>query len=453
MDILLQILAFSTTVLVLVSVHEAGHFFVARLLGIKVLRFSIGFGKSIWRRTAKNGIEYCVGILPLGGYVKLLDEREVVVPEKEKHLAFNRQSLVTRFLVVLAGPLTNILFAIVAFWIMYAVGYESVRPIIGKVLPETVVATAGVKPNTEIIEVDGQKVKEWQDVILALVKRMGEKGVISLKTLNKSGTLHSYLINIDQWHVDDLNPEPLQNFGIDPYRPHVEPIIDEVEKNSPASRVGLKPGDRILALNDKSLDDFYEFSKFLQKNPKKEVVLNIERNGQQLKLPLKIGTKFVLSGFRTIGYIGIRTKAVDYPEELKRQVHFSVLSAFVPAWNKTWEIFNFNFLVIKKMAKQEISLRSLGGPISIFQTADRALKEGFIVFLSFLGLVSVMLAFVNIVPIPGLDGGHLFFFLLEAIRRKPLSLASEALALRIGMILLLLLMLTVTMNDILRLVV
>lgn len=452
MDVLLQILAFATTVLVLVSVHEAGHFFVARFLGVKALRFSIGFGKSIWKRTAKSGVEYSIGILPLGGYVKLLDEREMLVPENEKHLAFNRQSIMKRFLIVAAGPLTNIIFAIFAFWLMYVVGFESVLPKIGGVLPNTVAAQAGIQPNTEVIEIDGTKINDWQDVVLVLVKRMGEKGTVSMKTKDNSGGVNSYLVKIDEWHVDDLNPEPLQNFGLDPYKPTLKSLVDQVEKNSPASLAGLKVGDLILGIDHKKYDDFYELSKFMQKNPGKKVTLQVEREGRLLELPIIIGNKFILSGFHMIGYVGIKIKSVDYPKELKREVDFSLLSAVLPAWNKTWEIFNFNFIILKKMLKGEISLRSLGGPISIFQSADMAFKQGFVSALSFLGLVSVMLAFINIIPIPGLDGGHLLFFLIETVTRKPLSLAVEVLALRLGMIALLLLMLSVTMNDLLRMV-
>lgn len=451
MDVFLQILSFATTVLLLVSVHEAGHFFVARFLGVKALRFSIGFGKSIWKRTAKSGVEYSIGILPLGGYVKLLDEREMLVPEQEKHLAFNRQSIPKRFLIVAAGPLTNIIFAIFAFWLMYVIGFESITPKIGKVFPDTVAAQAGVKPNTELIEIDGKDIKNWQDVVLALVKRIGEKGVLFLKTKDDSGNVNPYEINIDQWRVDDLNPEPLQNFGIDPYKPQLKSIVDTVEKNTPASQVGLTAGDIILGVDGKPFDDFYELSTFLQNNPDKKVILQVERNGHLMQVPIKIGHKFILSGLRVIGYIGIKAKKVDYPEEFKREVNFSVLSALPPAWDKTWEVFHFNFIILKKMLKGEISLRSLGGPIAIFQSADMAFKQGFISALSFLGLVSVMLAFLNIIPIPGLDGGHLLFFLIETVTRKPVSLAVEILALRLGMIALLLLMLSATMNDLLRL--
>lgn len=446
MDIVLQITAFLITVLVLVSIHEAGHFWVARWLNIKVLRFSIGFGKPIWQRQAKNGIEYSIGILPLGGYVKLLDEREGVVEEREKPFAFNRQSLWKRFLVVAAGPVTNIVFAILAFWLMYGIGFETMRPVVGKVLPDSPVAIAGLPENVEIAAIDGKPVKNWQDIALTVIKRMGGTGTMTITTAQDK----NFVVDVDRWQVNDLNPEPLRSLGLLPYSPTVKPLLDAVEADSPAEKAGLKPGDTIIAIDNKAIDNWSELAYFFQKNPDTTVNLTIERDAKQLTLPVTIGSKFVLSGWRHIGRVGVSVKPPEMPDELKMQMDYSFAGAFVKGIEETFSFFSFNFVVLKKMSYGEISLRSLGGPITIFKTADRAFKQGFIAFLSFLALISVMLAFVNVLPVPGLDGGHLLYFLIEFILRRPLSIAAEVLTMRIGMVMLLLLMLAATMNDILR---
>jgi len=447
MDILLQITAFLITVLVLVSIHEAGHFWVARMLNIKVLCFSIGFGKPIWRRVAKNGIEYIVGVLPLGGYVKLLDEREGEVTDADKPFAFNRQTLWKRFLVVAAGPVTNIVFAIFAFWLMYAIGFETMRPIVGKILPDSPVAIAGLPANAEITAIDGKSIKNWQDIALTVIKRMGGEGDMTITTKKNK----SYVVDVGKWRVNDLNPEPLRSLGLLPFSPPVKPLLEMVEENSAAEKAGFKAGDTILAVDNKAIENWSELAYFLQKHPDASVNITIDREGKQLQIPVTIGSRFVLSGWRHVGRLGVKVKTPEMPDEMKMQMKYSLGGAFVKGSQETFGFFTFNFIVLKKMVAGEISLRSLGGPITIFKTADRAFKQGFISFLSFLALISVMLAFVNVIPVPGLDGGHLLYFLIEFIIRRPLSLAMEVLTMRLGMVALLLLMLAATMNDILRL--
>lgn len=450
-DILLQITAFLVTVLALVSVHEWGHYITARMLGIKVLRYSIGFGRPIWRHTSKKGIEYVISWLPLGGYVKLLDEREGDIPEEEKKFAFNRQPLWSRSLVVIAGPLTNIIFAIFAYWMMFVIGFDSIKPIVHTVTTNTPAAYAGVPPESLIIEVDGKAATTWQDVVLATVERMGEQSSMSLVAKDSKGDTHEYLLDLSKWKIDGLNPQPLKSLGLMPYRPNIAATLDTVQKGGPASLAGLKAGDTILSVDGKKISDWIEFVHYLVPRPDTEVALSYSRDGKILTTNMTIGSRRVLSGFRKQGFIGVAVSPGEIPEKYKMLVKYSIFAAVGPATHETLSFFTFNFVVLKKMFKGEISLKSLGGPITIFKTANRAFREGVVVFLGFLALISTMLAFINVLPVPGLDGGHLLMFIIESVLGRPLSIAAEVLVMRIGMIMLLVLMVAATHNDIMRL--
>lgn len=452
MDVLTQIFAFIVTVLVLVSIHEAGHMVVARALGIKVLRYSIGFGKTLWRHQGKkSGIEYVIALLPLGGYVKLLDEREASVPEDQKHMAFNRQPIWARVLVVAAGPLTNIIFAIVAYWLMFSVGVELVKPVVGKVIEHSVAAEAGIQPGDLIRQADGRAVTDWGDFMLTMIGRLGETGTLSIETLSPTGKVQAHTIDLAQWKVDPLTPEPLQSLGLEPYRTPQPAIIETVKADSPAAKAGMKPGDHVIAIDGVAIKDWYALVKTVQPHPGKRFEFLVDRSGQNITVGIIPESKFYLRGLQRIGILGITVKQTPFPDAMKFEKQYNLLFALWPATTETMRFFNFNFVVLKKIIKGEISLRTMGGPITIFNTADRAFKGGLVVFLNFLALFSVMLAFVNVLPIPGLDGGHMLYFLIEFVMRRPLSAAVEILTMRMGLLFLILLTLAVSYNDILRL--
>jgi regulator of sigma E protease len=452
MDILIQIFAFLVTIVVLVSIHEAGHMFVARFFKIKVLKYSIGFGKALWRRQSKKtGTEYVIAVLPLGGYVKLLDECEGPVEEAEKHRAFNRQSLFARVAVVAAGPLTNIILAILIYWLMFSVGIDLVKPVIGKVSQQSLASTAGIQAGDKIIAVDGQRVEDWQDIMLSLIKRMGESGQILLQTQGPEGQVSSHSIPISKWKPDPLNPDPLHSLGIEPYRPPQPAIVDKVKKGSPAAKAGVRVGDQFVAIDGVPLKDWYDLVKIVQPHPGKLFHFEINRGGEKIQLAMTPDSKMYLRGLRRLGVIGVTVKPTEVPKEMKFERQYNPLFAIGPASAEVWRFFDFNFIVIKKLFKGEISLRTLNGPITIFNFADRAFKAGFLIFLNFLALISVMLAFVNVLPIPGLDGGRLLNYLIEFIIRRPISASIELFTLRLGFLFLLLLTLVVTYNDILRL--
>lgn len=449
MDFLLQILAFISTVLILVSFHEAGHFVVAKMLGIRVLRFSVGFGKKIFRYRDKSGTEYVLALIPLGGYVKLLDEREVVVPPSEKPFSFNAQPLWARTLVVLAGPLTNIVFAILGFWLMFMVGIDSLRPIIGEVLPNSIAQQAGLKAGEEIRAVDGSPTPSLQKVLMALVKRLGEQGDMLIEAGNPANQQYQrYQLPLANWRVNELRPDPLTSLGIRPLQPQVPAVVGEVSKNEPAALAGLQPNDVILAVNQQPIKDWLQFLKFIQQHPNQQAQLQFQRNGQVNNVVLNISSTHL---FKKIGYVGIKPKLIDIPKKYVLARQYPPLSALFIASQETWELFVFNAVIFKKMIMGQISLSSLGGPITIFESANAAFKQGVSVFLAFLSLISVMLAFVNLLPIPGLDGGHLLNFLIEFIIRRPLSLKYEIISIQVGMFVLIVIMLLATFNDVLRL--
>jgi regulator of sigma E protease len=451
LQIILQILIFLVTILVLVTIHEFGHFLVAKRLRIKVLKFSIGFGRPLVSWQGKCGTQYAIAWIPLGGYVRLLDEREAPVPEAERSLAFNRQSLMKRSLVVLAGPAINILFAVMIFWAAWMIGVVQTKPVIGEIIPESIAATSGMKSGDTIVAVDRRLVNSWVQVGLGLVKRLGESGalIIGAGDLETSG-IHAYRLPLAQWKMDALNPDPLKGLGIKPYAPLVPPIIHIITPDSPAEAAGLKFGDRIVSLNGAPIKDWREVREFVEAHPQQKMQLEILRGNETL--PVVVTLDRHLSGFRWTGFFGVKLAPPVWPEDMRKTVQMMPLDAFNRALHDTWDYTAFHFIVLGKMVIGEISLSSLGGPISIYQATNRAFQEGLVAYLIFLGLISVMLACVNIIPIPGLDGGHLLFFLIEAIIRKPVSVRAQILFFRVGFILLAVLIFHAMMNDLMRLV-
>lgn len=445
-----NILAFVIAVLVLVTIHEFGHFWVARRCKIKILRFSIGFGKPIVRWQAKSGTEYVVGILPLGGYVRMLDEADNLVTPADKPYAFNRKPVWQRFLVVLAGPLTNFLFAIIAFALIFMLGVKQAKPIIGEIVPNSIAAQAGLMAKQQLVNIDGKRVTTWPDVFLAVVERIGDSGAMSISTtMPNTDQLQQYQLQLRHWRVDGLNPKPLANLGIVPYRPVITADIANVVPGSAAARAGIEPTDHIVSLNGKPITDWYTFLEYVQSNPDKKIELGIVRNGQQLTLPIMLGSRLV--GLHKIGVLGIEPKVLPMPNDMLVELKYGPLSAWLPAVQEVYKLTSFNFIMLGKMLVGQVSLKSLGGPITIFRSADRAFKEGVIVYLGFLALISIMLGFVNLLPIPGLDGGHILYYLLETIFRRPIPLSVHALTLRLGLILLVVIMVQATINDVLRL--
>lgn len=428
MDIIFNIIIFLFAIFILVLVHEFGHFWTARRLGITVERFSIGFGKPIWRHLGKDGVEYVIAPVLLGGYVRLNDE------------SYNQKPVWRRILVMLAGVTGNIILAILLFWLMFTIGVKSPKPIIGQVVPNSIAYHAGLQSGTEIRTIDKYNVYNWQNVAMAIITRLGDKDYL---------VINNYNLNLSTWVVDKLNPDPILSLGIEPYHPFISPIINKVEKNSPAAKIGLQPEDRILAINGQAIKDWLEFIEYVQKRPNKKLNLTIQRANKPIELSGITGSKLG-RGWKKIGYLGVGSLPVKWPPDKIREQNYSVFNAFPVALKQTHQLLNFNVVVLTKLITGKISIHVLGGPITIFSASETAFKQGLMAYIGFLALLSIMLAFINILPIPGLDGGNCLFLLVEAIIRRPISPVIQGVVLRFGMIMLAILIFIALGNDLLR---
>jgi len=432
-----------------VIIHEFGHFIVARSVGVRVLRFSIGFGKPVWSKTTKKGTEFAIGWLPLGGYVRMLGEGDEAPPEAMQRFSYNNKSVYQRMAIVLAGPLMNFLFAIFLYWILLLPGVVHIKPIIGQVIPNSIAVQAGLQPMDQIITVDGKPVKNWQAVIMAMIARMGDKKEMTMTLIHPPTTLiRRVAFPLTHWKLDQRNPQFLQSLGIVPYQPKFPMIIKSVLPNSPAQKMGLRAGDRILAVDGKKFDDMLDLVTLIQQHSGKLMHFRILRDGRQKTLEIKIASK--KRNGKAHGFLGFHLTMPTWPAWMLEKEKYSVLTAWKPALYQTGALIAFNGMVLGKMILRKISLRTLGGPISIFRMAGQASQRSYRVYLAFLAFFSVTLGFINLLPIPGLDGGHFFFQAIEVIFRRPVPSHIQALCLRIGLILLILLILNATFNDLSR---
>lgn len=450
MTIFLSIVAFLFAISILALIHEYGHFLVARFFNIKVLKFSIGFGKPLFSWHGKNETEYLISAIPLGGYVKMLDSREGEVTNEELSFAFDHKPVLQRMLVVLSGPFTNIIFTILAFWLIFMIGLKSPKPIIGKVLPNTIASIAGIKNGDEIVAINKQKVINWQDILVAIFARIGNKDILQVDTKAQDASIESHNLDLKNWHLDMLVLDPLRDLGIEPYHPNPPSIIKEIGKDSPALKAGFLQNDKVIAVNNIKVSDWDTLVEYIKNHPREKLNFVVLRHGKQLSISAITGWKYG-EGWKKIGFLGISPVQMEWPKDFFIKQQYSPPLAIFHAFNNTFSFLHFNFIVIEKLITGKISILVLGGPISIFQSAASALNQGIIVYFTFLALLSLMLAFVNLLPIPGLDGGYVIFLLLEAIMKKPLSNAVQLLIFRLGLIFLALIMFQATLNDLMRL--
>lgn len=450
LTILWTILVFLFAILLLVGIHEYGHFIVARILGVKVLRYSIGFGKPLWRWVSKHDIEYVVGMLPLGGYVKMLDEREGPVPVEQQPLAFNRKPLWIRTAVVLAGPLFNFLFAVLAYWLVFMVGINAKAPLIGAITPHSIAAVGGLRPNDEILAIDHQLTRSWRSVRLALLSHLGSKKTLKI-TVKAEGTQvdRQQTLNLATWHVDETAPEPIRTLGIEPFLPSFPAIISTVIPGSPAERAGLHAKDTIVTAGDVSVKHWKNFADQIDTAYDKPVKLVVERQGRPINLT--VTPEAIKIAGKKRGRIGVHSLPVKWPEHLLRKERYGFWLSWGKALHKTWNMSALSLQLMGKMVVGKVSMRGVSGPIGIAQVARTSASFGWVVFVSFLALISIGLGILNLLPIPILDGGYLLYFLIEAIRGKPLSDEAQQRGIMIGLLFIVGLMGLAFYNDILRL--
>ena len=435
---------------VLVTFHEFGHFWVARRCGVKVLRFSVGFGTPLLRWHDRKGTEFVVAAIPLGGYVKMLDEREGDVPPELVDQSFNRKSVYKRIAIVIAGPVANFLLAIVFFWVLAMLGSQQVRPVIGGVEAGSIAQKAGLTSGQEIVSVDGQATSGWAAVNLQLVRRLGESGSIALKVRDQGSDVETaHALVLDNWLKGADEPDPIRSLGIRPWRPALAPVLAELDPKGPAQAAGLKTGDRLLAANGQPFDEWQQVVDWVRVRPDTSISLRVERDGAQIDVPVTLVAHG--DGKAATGYLGAGVKGVDWPPEMLREVSYGPLAAVAEGARRTWTMSVLTLDSLKKMLFGELSVKNLSGPITIAKVAGASAQSGVGDFLNFLAYLSISLGVLNLLPIPVLDGGHLLFYLIEWARGRPLSEKVQGWGVQIGISLVVGVMLLALVNDLGRL--
>ena len=447
-DFLWSLGSFIVALGVLVAVHEWGHFWVARRCGVKVERFSIGFGKALWRRYDKLGTEYVIAAIPLGGYVKMLDERVDQVKEEELSQAFNRQHVLKRIAIIAAGPLTNFIFAIVALFLMYLIGLDTVKPVIGDIQPNTIAASAGLEKGGQVSRIGDRPTVDWEAVNLELISHIGAQ-TIRLEVTQESGLSKTYLLDTRDWDFDPEKMSALSSLGIIPFRPAATTQLAYVGKDSAAQRAGLVVDDKIVTLDGTPVQKWEQIVGYVEQRPGQEVQLEVQRNNQFVSLTATIGSREVDGQQK--GYLGVASKAEPWPDSYLFTHQYDPISAIVKATDKTWRLMTLSVEMIGKLITGDVSVKNLSGPISIAQGAGTSAGYGLVYFLSFLALISVNLGIINLLPLPVLDGGHLLYYFIELLTGRPVPESVQEVGFRIGGALLLLLMTIAIFNDVTRL--
>ncbi|HEX5648084.1 MAG TPA: RIP metalloprotease RseP [Steroidobacteraceae bacterium] len=453
MTILTYVLAFLVAIGVLVAVHEYGHFWMARRMGIGVLRYSIGFGKVLWSRRGKDNCEYAVSAIPLGGYVKLLDEREGPVPPELQGQAYNRKPVWRRILVLLAGPFANFLFAAAAYWILFVIGIPALKPVIGDVTADSVAARAGMQSGDAIVAVAGEPVSTREGAVLAILDRLMDGAPIEMQVRGDSGEGDTRTLDLVIEGDRRALTEPgalLPRLGFDFWYPTVPTEIGKIVPDSPAARARLELGDRIVAVDDEPVEDFSDLVDRVQPSPGKTLTFTVERKGERFQVPIEVEAQ--REGDRLVGRIGIQpVQALAVPEDMRALERYGVIAAGGRAVEKTWNMSVLTVRMIWNVATGDVSVKNLSGPINIAEYAGFSARQGILSFLSFLAIVSVSLFVLNLLPIPILDGGQVVYQVVELVKGSPLSERAQAVGQQIGIVLLLVLMSFAFYNDLSRL--
>lgn len=450
----INILSLLVTLGILVTIHEFGHYWVARRCGVKIECFSIGFGKSIfsWYR---GETEYRIAALPLGGYVKMFGEQNAEISESDRAQAFNHKSLPQKTAIVAAGPIANLLLAIALYWLMFITGVSGIAPVVGNLVPGSPAESLGLQRDAEIVSIDGDETRTWQEVRIALLERLGETGELEFTyVLPGSDLRQNARVNIDRWLINDAEPDVLGALGITPFRLDIPALINQVVPESRAEQAGLETGDKVLAVNQAEISGWLDWVDIVRANPEQDLSIQIDRQGQLLDLIIRPAISINNNGEQT-GYIGAGVAAPEImptlPAEMNRSVRYSVFSAIPQAIAETWNNAIFILVSIKKMISGLISVENLSGPITIAQVAGQTATFGLEYYLSFLAVLSISLGILNLLPIPVLDGGHLLYYLIEAVIRRPVPEKIQAMGMQLGIFLIVSIMFIAFYNDINRL--
>jgi regulator of sigma E protease len=440
----------------LITFHEFGHFWVARKLGVGVLRFSVGFGKPLWSRRGKDGTEYVVAAIPLGGYVKMLDEREGEVPEEDLGKAFNRKPVWTRIAIVGAGPVFNLVFAVFAFWLMFMVGIPEMRPVVGEV--SGIAAEAGILPGDELIALDDETTRTWSHAILGLVTYALDRDKVNVTVQDAEGRQSQHLLDLSQLEPDFNEEDTLEAIGLHPWQLEIPPVIGEVTAGSPAFSAGLHSGDLIVSIAGEDVISWSWIGHLVQEHGQdnQPLAVSVERNGAlfELEVSPRREKSGISSGRLILGVTNAEISA-EQRATLDRAVimlRHGPLAGLTAAVGETWRLTGATFGMLTRMITGKASVRNLSGPISIARFANASASRGLSNFLFFLGAISLSLGILNLLPIPVLDGGHLLYYLIELIKGSPVSDQVQVAGQYFGLMALAGLMSLAFVNDILRLV-
>jgi len=454
-SILYSVAAFIAAIGILVTIHEFGHFWVARKMGVKVLRFSVGFGKPLWKKTAgPDQTEYVLACIPLGGYVKMLDEREGNVAENELDRTFNRKSVWRRFAIVAAGPMFNFLFAIAAYSLIYMMGIVGVKPVIGDVSNPSPAYSAGIRAQDTILSVNGIKTPSWQKARFTLLEESVGAESIIIEVERADFQIEKAIVDISQLQI--LKKEQIDligELGFSAWRPNIPPVIDEVVAGGAAEAAGLMANDKIVMLAGEMIPNVHRWVELIRANPEQSLDLVVLRDAQQVTL--KITPKIRTENDESYGFIGVMNR-IEIPDDVRQEMavteRYGPIDALGESIDKTWRMSWLTLKVLGKLVVGEASVKNLSGPITIARYAGISARVGIDQFITFLAIISISLGVLNLLPIPILDGGHLFYYLIEMLKGSPVSETTEVVGQKIGMVLLFGLMSIAIFNDLLRLV-
>jgi regulator of sigma E protease len=445
--ILTSLVAYVVAISLLVAVHEYGHFWVARRVGIKVLRFSIGFGKVIWKRVGRDGVEYALSAIPLGGYVRLLDERDGTVNAADLPQAFNRQAFWKKVLVLAAGPGFNFLFAIVAFWVIFMAGVADIKPMIGEVKPGSIAANAGLRANDTIVKVGEQRVGGMSTAIEKLVDELLNDDVIKLQVLGEDGASRNLTMQVQGRSRELTEPNALLNgLGFNIWTPPTPAILSVVTADGPAARAGLQAQDKLTSFDGIEIASFDQLSTLIHEHADRQIAIEYERDGSKHVATVILGHTTVNGSTR--GVLGVGAMPVPMPESMRVIETRSALDALPAAVAETGSKIAFTFKIIWKLIVGLLSVKSISGPVGIASMAGQVVQYGVIASLTFLAVISVSVGVLNLLPIPMLDGGQIVHQLVELLNGGPVSERTQVLFQQIGIVLLVLLVGLVTYNDI-----
>jgi regulator of sigma E protease len=454
MTLLITIVAFLVALGLLIVVHELGHYAVARACGVKVLRFSVGFGKPLLtRRLGRDATEWVIAAFPLGGYVKMLDEREGHVAPSELPRAFNRQSVWRRFAIVLAGPAANFLLAIALYWALFVHGVPGLKPVIGEPPPATVAHAAGFAAGDTLVKIDGEPVPTWQEARWLLLKRAVQKSIVKVEVQRANASLDWIRLDLSALTPADLDSDFLRVLGLARAPIDVVPEVGRVIAGGAADRAGLKVGDEIVAIDGREIRSIDQAIRIIRENPGKALGLSIRRAGTMLPALSVTPEAYSEKDGRPTGRIqtelrGNREALAQYLVDLR----YGPGESLARALHKTWDTSIFSLRMLGKMIVGDISPKNLSGPITIADYAGQSAQSGVSSYLLFLALISISLGVLNLLPIPLLDGGHLMYYTIEIFKGRPLSERTIEIGQHVGMALLFTLMAFALYNDITRLV-